>query len=80
MQLKHVVLNQVQESWLHFKCGKLVEVEQAREEQGDCRVPLVVLTFYPLRVLKLNFSHEYFGIDLQGQQVDDIDVRVEALG
>lgn len=91
MQLEHVVLDELQEVLLDFEGCELVEVEETREEQRDRRVAAVDLfsrstfdgSFSSTLVTHLDqfdLAFEHFFVHLKRQLMNDVDVRVEALG
>ena len=89
MQLKHVVLDKLEEALLDLEGRKLVETEEAREEESDRRVTTVdLLTWTTLDTFgttlvthldELDFTFEHFLVNLQRELMDDINVGVQTL-
>ncbi len=67
---------------LTFEGCKLIEIKQAAEEERDAGfsfvwsdAPLVSILFH-----KLNLAFKHFFVHLEGELMDDIDFRIQALG
>ena len=81
LQFDHAIVDEWKKALFDLKCGELVKVEQTAEKERNAGFSLVFIhSVCYFMVHDLNLSLENFPVYLKRQLMDNVDLRIQALG